>query len=125
MLIHLHPDDRVRLTAEGDGFAFAPEDGATLSPFHLLGASLATCTWSVLHGWAGVADLPLDGLAIEVSWEIGGDPYRVTSVEMALDWPGLPPGRRAAAARAAAKCTVHATLEHGSQVVTRVREPAG
>jgi uncharacterized OsmC-like protein len=124
MLIRLHPDDRLRLEPDAAGLGFEMEDGATLSPFHLLAASLATCTYAALHGWATNAGIPLDGLAIDVGWEIGGEPYRVTAMEMILDWPGLPAKRRAAAARAAAQCTVHATLEHGSAVDTRVRETA-
>lgn len=123
MLIRLHPDDRIRLEADAAGLGFEAADGASLSPFHLLAASLATCTYSVLHTWGHNAGVALDGLAIDVAWEIGGKPYRVTSMEMTLDWPGLPPERRAAAARTAALCTVHATLEHGSAVETRVREP--
>lgn len=126
MLIELQTEDRIRLTAGPGGFAFeAGEDGAHLSPFHLLAASLATCTYSVLAAWAHNAELPLEGLAIDVSWEIGGDPYRVTALEMVLDWPSLPSERRSAAQRVAAQCTVHATLEHGSEVATRVRERAG
>lgn len=125
MLIELQTEDRIRLTAGPGGFAFeAGENGAQLSPFHLLAASLATCTYSVLHTWAHTAGLALEGLAIDVSWEIGGDPYRVTAMEMVLDWPALPPERRGAARRAAAQCTVHATLEHGSAVATRVRDGA-
>ncbi len=57
-----------------------------------------------------------------MAWEIGGDPYRVTHVEMALEWPALPASRTEAARRAAAQCTVHHTLEAGSHVETRVRD---
>ena len=118
MRIHLESDDRIRLTAADSGFSF--EGDAGLSPFHLLGASLATCTYSVLHGWAHHAGLSMDGLSIGVEWELGGDPVRVSDVRMDLEWPGLPPERREAARRAAAHCTVHHTLEHGSEVETRV-----
>lgn len=123
MEIHLSSDERIRLTAEQPGFSFEPGAATSLSPFHLLAASLATCTFSVLHSYAHNAGLPLQGLAIDVSWELGGEPYKVTRMDMELEWPGLPPARKEAARRAAAQCTVHHTLEHGSHVETRVVEP--
>lgn len=121
MRIILEDEARIRLTA-GDGFAFETAGDTGLSPFHLLAASLGTCTWSVLHSWAHNAGLAMDGLAITVEWEFGGEPMRVSEVRMALDWPGLPPAREEAARRVAAQCTVHHTLEHGSHVETRVAE---
>lgn len=123
MEIHLATDDRIRLTAEGEGFAFEPGEASTLSPFHLLAASLATCTYSVLVGYAEHARLPTDGLAIDVSWELDGDPFRVTRMEMAIEWPGLPESRHAAAVRAASHCTIHHTLQEGSAVETKVLRP--
>lgn len=122
MEIQLLTDESIRLTASSPGFAFEPGEAETLSPFHLLAASLATCTYSVLHSYAHHAGLPLDGLAIDVEWELGGEPYKVTRMEMSLDWPGLPEARTEAARRAAAQCTIHHTLEHGSHVETRVRQ---
>jgi uncharacterized OsmC-like protein len=122
MEIHLLDDERIRLTTATAGFAFESKDATALSPFHLLAASLATCTYSVLHGYAEAAGLALDGLAIDVAWELGDEPYRVTDMEMELDWPELPASRREAARRAAARCTIHHTLEHGSSVRTRVKE---
>lgn len=122
MRIILEGEDRIRLTAGEGGFAFESAGEAGLSPFHLLAASLATCTYSVLHSWAHHAGLSMTGLAILVSWEFGGDPVRVSEIGMELDWPGLPPARAEAARRVAAQCTVHHTLEHGSHVETRVAE---
>lgn len=123
MKILLESDERIRLTDEEEGFAFEAAEGG-LSPFHLLAAGLATCTHSVLHGWAEQAKLDLTGLAIAVSWELGGDPVRVTRVDMEIDWPALPPQRRAAAVRAAAHCTIHNTLTHATTVETRMAEEA-
>lgn len=124
MEIHLSGEERIRLTAEGPDFVFEPEAGESLSPFHLLAASLATCTYAVLAGYGEQAGIPLEGLEILVAWELGGDPFRVTNVDMAIDWPGLPPSRQEAARRAAAHCTIHHTLEQGSHVETRVKEAA-
>ncbi|MEJ2503730.1 MAG: OsmC family protein [Gemmatimonadota bacterium] len=121
MEIHLTTDHSIRLADTGEGFAFEPGEASSLSPFHLLAASLATCTYSVLVGYAEHAGLPADGLGIDVSWELDGDPLRVTRMDMALEWPGLPETRRSAAVRAASHCTIHHTLERGSRVETRVR----
>lgn len=124
MLIHLDSETGIRLTGAGEGFAFDPAEGVTLSPFHLLAASLATCTWSVLHTWAEHAGLETEGLEIAVAWEYGGEPYRVTQMAMDLDWPGLPEARHEAARRVAKQCTVEQTLEHPTPVRTRVTAPS-
>lgn len=121
MRIVLETEDRIRLQANGEGFIFEAVEG-TLSPFHLLAAGLATCTHSVLHAWADHAGLPLQGLEIVVEWEIGDHPLRVTGIDMEIVWPSLPPERHKAAVRAAAQCTVHNTLAHGTPVETRVGE---
>ena len=121
MEIVLETEERIRLVAGGEGFAFEAGDTG-LSPFHLLAAGLATCTHSVLVGWAEHAGLPLDGLEIVVEWELGDEPVRVTRMDMRIAWPGLPPERHPAAARAAALCTIHNTLSHGTTVETRVAD---
>jgi uncharacterized OsmC-like protein len=120
MRIILESETSVRLAAGSEGVVLEPARGVALSPFHLLAASLATCTWSVLMGWAEAASLDVAGLELVVAWEFGGDPVRVEEMRMGVEWPGLPAGRRGAAERAARQCTVHHTLEHGSRVVTRV-----
>jgi uncharacterized OsmC-like protein len=88
--------------------AAAPE--LDFSPLHMLAASLATCTLSVLLSWAMQADLPMDDLEIGLSWEYLEDPYRVGSYDLTVDWPGLPDERRDAALRVAEHCTVSHTL---------------
>lgn len=122
METHLLTDTSIRLTGAGMGFAFEPGEAEALSPFHLLAASLATCTYAVLHSYGQHARIPVDELAIDVSWELGGDPFRVTAMEMVLHWPALPPQRSDAARRAAAQCTIHHTLGHTTEVLTRVGE---
>lgn len=120
MKIVLEGEERIRLEQSDEGFAFEAPGTATLSPFHLLAASLATCTFSVLVSWAEHARLEVGELAIEVDWELGGDPVRVSRMGMRIDWPELPEGRRQAAQRVAAQCTIHHTLAHGSDVATQV-----
>lgn len=119
MRIVLESEHGIRLVPDDEPFGFDARDTG-LSPFHLLAASLATCTYSVLHGWAHHAGLDLEGLEIGVAWELGEDPVRVTGMDMEIHWPALPPDRRDAAVRAAAHCTVHNTLRHPTPVETRM-----
>jgi uncharacterized OsmC-like protein len=86
------------------------------SPFHMLASSLAVCTFSILHSWAGTVNLDPDDLAIEVRWAFAEEPHRVGSLDLTLDWPSLPAARRNVAARVAALCPIHATLHHSPTV---------
>lgn len=121
MKIILESASSIRIAQSEGPLAVEAVAEAELSPFHLLAASLAMCSWSVLHGWADHAGLPHSGLELVVEWSFGGDPVRVSELRLDLVWPGLPPRRQEAARRAAAQCTVHHTLEHGTVVSTRVR----
>lgn len=120
MRLILETEASIRLAPGGAELAVESAGEVSLSPFHLLAASLALCTWSVLASWAEQARLPAETLELVVRWEFGGDPVRVADVELRVEWPGLPAARRDAARRAAGQCTVHHTLEHGSRVTTRV-----
>lgn len=86
------------------------------SPFHMLGSSLAFCTFSVLYSWATHVKLPVDDLAIDVAWDFIDDPHRVGTIRMTFDWPSLPAKRLNAARRAAELCTIHATLMHSPSI---------
>lgn len=81
------------------------------SPLHMLAASLATCTLSVLLSWALQAGHDFEDLEIGLTWEYVEDPYRVGSYEMEVRWPSLPDDRRDAALRVAQHCTVEHTLK--------------
>lgn len=89
------------------------------SPFHMLGSSLAFCTFSVMYSWANHVKLPVDDLVLDVAWEFADDPHRVGRIDMTFDWPSLPEKRLNAAKRAAALCTIHATLHHPPVVNVR------
>lgn len=117
MKITLTGEDSIRLEPdEGPMTIEAPTADRQYSPFHMLGSSLAYCTFSVLYSWATHANLSIDGLAIDVSWTFGGDPKRVDRVTLTFRWPSLPPARLNAAKRVAAMCTVHETLHRGTDV---------
>lgn len=90
----------------------APSAEAQYSPFHMLGSSLAICTFSVLASWGSHADISSADLSIAVSWKFADKPHRVGELEMLLTWPSLPADRVEAAKRAALLCPIHATLSH-------------
>lgn len=122
MKITLLTDERIRLDGGAGPLTIEADDPQrSYSPFHMLASSLATCVYSVLHSWAGNAELPVDDLAIEVGWSFADDPYRVGSLSLELLWPSLPEQRRRAAERAAHLCTVHNTLLHPPEISTTLR----
>ena len=122
MKITLLSEDRIRLDGKA-GPLSVEADSAEMqySPFHMLGSSLATCTYSVLESWATHAKLPADDLVIEVGWTFAEDPHRVGGIDIELLWPSLPEERRAAAVRAAGLCTVKKTLEVPPEVAVEVK----
>jgi uncharacterized OsmC-like protein len=115
--ITLLSDDAIRLTPEPGPLTIEAESAEqTYSPFHMLGSSLATCTFSVMHSWATHADLRADDLTIDVRWTFSDDPHRVGEIALTFDWPSLPERRIAAAKRVAEMCTIHATFKHPPRV---------
>ena len=122
MKITLLSDERIRLDG-GAGPLTVEAESAEMqySPFHMLASGLATCTYSVLHSWATHAKLPADDLALEVGWSFAEEPHRLEKMDLVLDWPSLPEGRRAAATRAAGLCTVKKAFEQPPTVDTQVK----
>jgi uncharacterized OsmC-like protein len=51
MRVVLEGEQRIRLEMAGEGFEIASED-VPISPYHLLGASLASCTGLMFVSWA-------------------------------------------------------------------------
>ena len=119
MKITLLSDDSIRYEA-APGLLTIDADSAErqYSPFHMLGSSLAVCTFSVLASWATHASIPFDDLVIDVSWTFAEKPHRLDTVKLAFTWRSLPPNRLEAAKRAAALCPIHATLSHGHTAVS-------
>ena len=106
-------DDALRLEAEpGPMTIEAASADQQYSPFHMLASGLAFCTFSILHSWAETVELNGDDLALEIRWTFAEDPHRIDRLDMLLEWPSLPPARRAVAERVAALCPIHATLTH-------------
>jgi uncharacterized OsmC-like protein len=111
MKLTLLSDDSLRLDpVPGPMTIEAPSAEQSYSPFHMLGGSLAYCTFSVMYSWATHANLSADDLSIDIRWTFADDPHRVGSMDVRFTWPSLPANRLSAARRVAEMCTVHATL---------------
>src|SRR5690606_9402235 len=120
MRLILEGEDRIRLEMAGEGLEILSE-GAPLSPFHLLAASLASCTALAVSPWAagaGLAAAPrsLSGRRARADTR----PKRVTRMAMELRWPGRPAARVATAERLAEPCPIHATLQRAVELSHRI-----
>ena len=117
MKIVLTSAESVRLEpAPGPLTIEAPSADMGYSPFHMLGSSLATCTFSVLQSWATHKDLGVDDLRVDVSWSFVEQPHRVGSIKVKLEWPSLAPDMWPRAIRVANLCGVHNTLTHPPEI---------
>ena len=116
--IILTSTDSIRLLPEpGPMTIEARSADEQYSPFHMLGSSLAYCTFSVMYSWATHTKQDVDDLVIDVSWTFSEDePKRVARLKLMYEWPSLPEKKREAARRAAELCTVHATLTHAASI---------
>jgi uncharacterized OsmC-like protein len=120
MRVILESEDRIRFEMTGEAFEIVPE-AASLSPFHLLAGSLASCTALTVQSWARGVGIDADRLVISLSWEVAENrPKRVTRMDMELRWPGLPEARVATAERAADLCPIHATLVRATEITRRI-----
>ena len=121
MKITLIAEDGIRLEPLPGPMTIEAESADQLySPFHMLGSSLAFCTYSVLASWASNAKLESDDIVIEVRWTFADDPHRVGTIDMKIEWPSLPEVRRSAAQRVADLCAIHESLAHPPAMTTTV-----
>lgn len=113
MKILLTSPESLRLEPSAGQLAIeAPTAETSYGPFHMLGSSLAVCTFSVLQSWATNKNLGVDDLRIDVSWSFVEKPHRVGSINVKLQWPSLAADMWPRAVRVANLCGVHNTLTH-------------
>ena len=113
MKVTLLSDSAIRYEAVPGALTIEAESAEQpYSPFHMLGSSLAVCTYSILASWASHANIDADALVIDVAWTFAEKPHRVDALTLSFAWPTLPPERLNAAKRAALLCPIHATLSH-------------
>ena len=121
MNLILEGESGVRLALAGDGFEITSDD-VSISPYHLLTGSLASCIALVVSPWAERAGLDPAPVIISISWEhVGATDYRVKYMDVEVQWPGLPEARKAVVERLAEACPIHATLLAGTEISSRVQ----
>ena len=116
-------DDAIRFEAQAGPLTIEADSAErSYGPFHMLGSSLAYCTYSVLQSWASHAGVTADSLVVDVLWKFAENPHRVGEFSVSLKWPGLPPERLTAARRVAALCAVHKTLTNPPAIAVEVNQ---
>jgi uncharacterized OsmC-like protein len=119
--ITLLAEDRLRVDpVAGPLTVEAPSAELRYSPFHMLASGLATCVYATLRSWADTAKVDAEQLAVEVAWSFAEKPHRVGHFLLRLEWPGLPPERRATAERVTHLCPIHATLGNPPEIHTEI-----
>lgn len=124
MKILMHSETDITMS-EFDAPAFdietAPGAEAHYSALQMFATSLGLCTASVLMAYAEQISVATEGLQVRLRWQYAEKPFRVGGMEMDIVWPSLPENRLRAAERAASQCTIHNTLHHPPELVTRVQ----
>jgi uncharacterized OsmC-like protein len=121
MRMILEGESRIRLEMVGEGFGIK-SDRVSISPYHLLAGSLASCIGLVMAAWAGGAGVDVRPVTISIGWEHAEDEgNRVKLMEVEVHWPGLPDSRKVVAERLVEACPIHATLLSGTAISSRVR----
>jgi uncharacterized OsmC-like protein len=117
MKITLTSEESVKIEATTGPLTIeAPSADRGYSPFHMLGSSLAACTFSVLQSYASHKNLNVDDLSIDVSWSFADNPHRVGAMKVKMNWPSLPAEMWQRAIRVANLCGVHNTLTHPPEI---------
>jgi uncharacterized OsmC-like protein len=125
MKITLLSDDAIRLEATAGMMTIeAASESQAFSPFHMMAAGLAVCTYAVLASWASHAKVSGDDLSVDVRWSFAEDPHRIGSYEVVLNWPSLPAQRHTVAKRVAELCAVKQTFSHPPTVTTEINAAA-
>ena len=121
MRLILEGESGIRFELAGEGFEITSDD-VSISPYHLLAGSLASCIALVVTPWAERAGLDPGPVTISIRWEhVGASDYRVKRMDVDLRWPGLPDFRKPVVERVAEACPIHATLISGTEISSRVR----
>ncbi len=121
MRMVLEGESEIRLEMPGEGFEITSAD-ISISPYHLLAGSLASCIALIVAPWAERSGVDLEPLTISIDWERASDGHnRVKHMGVALRWPGLPDSRLAVVERLAKACPIHATLLSGTEITNQVR----
>lgn len=87
------------------------------TPTELFVASLASCSAFYARRYLSRHDLPVEGLRVETTYEMGTKPSRVSMFDVKVHLPaGVPEERHKALLAMINHCTVHSTLTHEPEV---------
>lgn len=83
----------------------------------LLMASLGSCIASVLVYFAQRHDIALEGMQIDLDWEVAEGPHRIGEIDVRVSVPGsLSESEQAKLERVAHACLIHNTLTHPPEI---------
>jgi putative redox protein len=83
----------------------------------LLLASLGSCIGSVLVYFAERHEIALEGMQIDLDWEVAEGPHRIGEIDVKVRLPKtVPKERREALERVAHACLIHNTLTHPPKI---------
>jgi uncharacterized OsmC-like protein len=100
------------------------DPGVGPTPTELFVAGLGACVGFYAERYLRRHELPLEGLAVSVDYEIGERPARVTSMNIRLALPaGIPAERVPGLMAVASHCTVHNSLEHPPEITIKAETP--
>jgi uncharacterized OsmC-like protein len=95
--------------------------GEGFGALQMFAASATLCAASVLVHYAEhVLHVGYEQLSLGTRWSYTEDNRRVDRIELVVHWANLPENRRDAVRRAVETCTIHHTLEHPPELLTRV-----
>jgi uncharacterized OsmC-like protein len=92
----------------GKAYPSAPE---------LLMASLGSCIGSVLVYFSTRHDIDLEGMRIDLDWEMAERPHRIGEIRIGVSIPrALPAEQLSTLERVAHSCLIHNTLTHPPEI---------
>ncbi len=120
------PEDLTINDLDAPGFEVVSDnDKAVYSAIQMFAVSLGLCTYSVVLQYGEALGVDATGLTLRLRWRYADEPFRIAHLDVDIDWPAMPSDRLRAVQRVAAHCTLHNTLRHPPEVVTRVANADG
>ena len=122
MKIYLQKNHRLHLSDfEEEGFDIELENEALyFGAIPMFVASLGKCTFAVMESYSMRLDIPADTITMDLEWDYGEKPTRISNIRMQINWPQLPENRVKAVQRASHMCTIHGTIHACVDIVTKV-----
>ncbi len=126
MKVHLVDQTEVHLSdLLGEGFQQTQEKkGLYYGAIAMWVTSLGRCTFAVLDNYGLRLELEPDDITMQLNWEFSHEPTAIKSIDLKINWPGLPDNRVKAVQRASHKCTIHTTIKDCVDVTVSVENNA-